>query len=150
MAPPRTPVAYRLLKNYKVIGDCWEWTGSKTRDGYGVIGIGRKQYRASRMSYTIHKGFIPSGMCVCHTCDNPLCINPDHLFLGTHKENTQDMMKKGRKSIMIDTDHPLTKITHEQRKSVISLRRSGKSLNEIAALYGVVFQTISRICNGEC
>ena len=95
---PRVPIKDRLLSRYKVCGDCWIYTGQKTRDGYGVIGIGRtKQLRAHRVSYELHIGPIPAGMLVCHRCDTPLCIRPEHLFLGTPKDNTQDMLLKGRR-----------------------------------------------------
>jgi hypothetical protein len=78
-------------------GDCLIWTGQRTRDGYGVIGIGRgKQYRVHRIAWEVCYGAIPDGLLVCHKCDTPLCVNIDHLFLGTAKDNVHDMMNKGR------------------------------------------------------
>lgn len=91
-----------LNKNHrKDDGGCWLWTGSLSRRNYGFVGnfsmakrIG--MYQAHRLSFVIHKGAIPEGMFVCHHCDNPPCINPEHLFLGTHADNMQDMKNKGR------------------------------------------------------
>jgi hypothetical protein len=91
-----------LNKNHeKDSSGCWLWTGNFGRRNYGIVGnfsLAKKLkiYQAHRLSFMIHKGEIPDGMFVCHTCDNPPCINPEHLFLGTHYENMQDMISKGR------------------------------------------------------
>ncbi len=75
---------------------CWEWQLALAPDGTGLATYKNKHWRASRLSYFVFKGPIPEGMLVCHTCDNPSCCNPDHLFLGTPKDNMQDREKKGR------------------------------------------------------
>lgn len=85
-------------------GDCWLWTASKTHQGYGYFRFDGKMCKAHRMAWLLVNGEIPNEMLVCHSCDNPSCVNPEHLWLGTNQENMDDMNKKGR--------HALTKRTH--------------------------------------
>jgi hypothetical protein len=77
---------------------CWEWIGQKDKDGYGRLKMNRRDLRAHRLSYEIHKGVIPQGRLVCHTCDNTSCVNPNHLFLGTHRDNVRDCINKNRRA----------------------------------------------------
>jgi hypothetical protein len=93
----------RLALSVKInANDCWVWQRSKLKKGYGKITIGSKKFGnrknalAHRISYEIFVGPIPKGLQVCHDCDNPSCINPDHLFLGTNQDNVDDKQKKGR------------------------------------------------------
>ena len=75
---------------------CWRWSGAKATAGYGSFTFRTKRYSAHVVSFEIHKGRVPSGMCVRHTCDNPECTNPSHLEIGTHTDNMHDMIKRGR------------------------------------------------------
>ena len=75
---------------------CWLWTASTDGGGYGHIRINKQLLKAPRVSYELFKGIIPPGLCVCHKCDTPACVNPDHLFLGTQKANAIDKVRKGR------------------------------------------------------
>ena len=80
----------------KVPNSCWEWQKSLTKSGYGRFAVHPKTYRAHIVSHLLLKGEIPEGKFVCHSCDNPKCVNPEHLWLGSAKENTRDMINKGR------------------------------------------------------
>lgn len=87
------------LTRSKQVGDCWLWDGSVDSDGYGLFSAkanGYRYQRAHRYSYFFHRGVAPIGLLVCHTCDTPRCINPDHLFLGSVADNNADMVRKGR------------------------------------------------------
>jgi hypothetical protein len=75
---------------------CWIWTASKNNQGYGRIRFQEKEYLAHRLSYIAHIGDLLDSDCVCHRCDTPLCVNPSHLFIGTHKSNAEDKVKKRR------------------------------------------------------
>lgn len=107
MAVKRRPVEDRFWEKVTKNGPtmphmstpCWVWTGATRHFGYGVINMGGHKGRiesAHRVSWVIHYGPIPDNICVLHTCDNPLCIRPDHLFLGTRADNNHDMQQKGR------------------------------------------------------
>ena len=146
---PRTPVAKRLLDRIEIVGDCWIFTGPTTSDGYGAIGVGRrKQLRAHRASFEEFVGHIPKGALVCHKCDTPRCINPEHLFLGTPKDNTQDMIKKGRMKHKTGEDHPLAKLSDVDVTSIKRLRAAGRTLAYIADRFGISFQHVSAISRG--
>ena len=138
------------LKRYLVADNgCWNWIGSKDRDGYGVFGHHRnKQFRAHRASFEFHVAEIAKGMFVCHSCDNTSCINPKHLFIGTAKENTQDMINKQRRTTLYGENHPNSKLTTSQIHQIKELRQNNMLLTDIASQFGVSFQTISSIAKG--
>jgi hypothetical protein len=96
-ARPRVPVMDRFWAFVAQGDGCWEWTGYIRPDGYGQFGVDRSIHeRAHRMAYQLTAGPIPKGIDVCHRCDNPACVRPDHLFLGTRSDNMRDMVAKGR------------------------------------------------------
>lgn len=124
--------------------ECWDWTGGTAR-GYGAFsGANREQIRAHRYSYTLHYGDIPGGMCVLHKCDNRLCVNPSHLFLGTLADNNHDAQRKGR-SAKGET-HGKSKLTVI---TVLSIREDSRLLRIIAKEHGVREGQISRIKNRQ-
>lgn len=160
--PPIVPLKVRF-ERYFTPGsqqDCWQWTGTLDRCGYGIIsnhvGVKPMKVSAHRVSWEIFRGAIPSGMCVCHTCDNPWCVNPDHLFLGTHLENMQDMIKKGRhgprlhpEKIIRGTFHHMSKMTNEQVADIKWKIKSGLTLSSLARAYNVSKEAISQIKHGR-
>src|SRR6266566_1485071 len=101
----------------KAYGDCWIWTGSRDNYGYGLLTIQRRLYTASRVSYFIANGPIPNGMLVCHHCDNPPCVNPSHLFIGSHKRNIQDSLVKGRCAAIKLTENQVREIRRRHREN---------------------------------
>src|SRR5688572_8620113 len=80
----------------KTASGCWKWQGYKTKRGYGTVGFKYKPIRVHRLMWIFRNGDIPKGLLVCHTCDNPPCCNPDHLFIGTQQDNVNDRGSKGR------------------------------------------------------
>ena len=124
--------------------DCVEWTGHRDRQGYGQTYFGGRSWRAHRLAWTEANGPIPSGMFICHHCDNPPCINVDHLFLGTNVENSADRDAKGRNKPRIGEKNQ-AKITREQAEAIRSdERRRGL----VAAEYGLHPGTIWKIRAG--
>ena len=86
----------RFFQKVNKTDSCWLWTGSLTSRGYGCFGVAGKTTAAHRYSYQIHTGEIPQGLIICHSCDVPSCVNPEHLWAGTYADNMKDMVSKDR------------------------------------------------------
>lgn len=130
--------------------ECWPWTSSKMARGYGVIGRGgrgARQASAHRLSWELHYGPIPDGMFVCHRCDNPSCVNPAHLFLGTHTDNMRDMVSKQRysKRSQSGPNNGNAKLDDADYKLVVGLSCLGSREKCLADWFGVSVSTISRV-----
>lgn len=145
-------------------GDCWLWTASKRHKGYGAFVWADKngrvvQGRAHRFAWIVTNGDIPDGLCALHVCDNPACVRPDHLFLGTKGDNNRDMIKKGRhrrggtKTPVTKCKyprgerHPGAKLTVDDVRAIRKLRSEGNSLSKIAKLHGVNITSVYNITN---
>lgn len=125
---------------------CWLWTKALDH-GYGRIRVNGKDARAHRASYKIFRGEIPIGMFVCHKCDTPACVNPDHLFLGYAKENHLDMENKGR--MPIGNNHKSSVLSENQVLEIHKRYSSRESVDRIASDYGVHPQTVRAIGLGR-
>ena len=135
------PLSVRLAKRVDATDPhgCWPWLGVKNQRGYGMITerIGRYERRtmgAHRASWVVHNGPIPDGQIVLHRCDNPSCCRPDHLFLGTHKDNTADMLAKGR---WARTRAPHTRLRKLTDDDVREIRASHAPLWKLAHQFGI-------------
>lgn len=157
-----------LFDYYKpTASGCWEWSRGRLKSGYGAAYVDGRQQVAHRVAYELVRGQIPKGMYVCHRCDNPPCINPDHLWLGSHKENMHDAIKKGRASkppVHKGGDHWRLKFPHMVEhgednpnaimtdESVIGLRRdyvAGVPLDVLFSKYDVTRNTIHEYTSGR-
>lgn len=156
---------------------CWEWSGTKNNHGYGMMGVCTDAILVHRYSWMHHYGEIPDGLIVCHKCDNPPCANPEHLFLGTHKDNVHDKILKGRdintrnalkSTNALKTKNTLrakgvlkvkdpskarsrsdTKLTPEQVKEIKFLLRGGVKQAHVAKQFSVSRTTIMFINQGK-
>jgi hypothetical protein len=134
---------------------CWIWLASKERIAKGKYGTFKlKSYvtsRAHRVAYALYYGRSPGELLVCHTCDNPQCVNPSHLFLGTVQDNSDDMVRKGRASKQDQRGerNKAAKLSAEQIETIRDLIRANLTNTAIAARYGVTHQAISRIRRGR-
>lgn len=128
-------------------GECWTWTAATGRGGYGVLRANNKQQRAHRYSYELHYGPVPNGLWVLHRCDNPPCVRPDHLFLGTVRDNVADMDAKGRRVAPAGTANTMAKLTESDILTIRKLVAEGIPQKELSAIYGVSRGTISLAVN---
>jgi hypothetical protein len=125
---------------------CWNWTGFLNWDGYGQISNHGKTRRAHRIAWELTRGSIPKGKLVLHTCDNPPCVNPDHLYLGTDLDNARDRDRRGRRIAPKGESNGRSKLTTEQ---IIEIRRryaqGGTSTRKLARQFAISQNQIWRI-----
>lgn len=142
------------MKNTLIISDthsdCQEFIGALDKDGYGIERFEGKQSRAHRNAFRRKVGEIPDGMLVCHSCDNPCCINPDHLFLGTVQDNMSDKVSKNRQHKPKGDLNGMSKLTESNVRIIKSLLREGRySHTEIAGIFDCYRQAITLINTGD-
>lgn len=123
---------------------CWVWQGSRGTKGYGETSFAGKRMSAHRLSWMIHHGPIADGLYVLHKCDNRPCANPEHLFLGTAKDNAADAMKKGR--FILGTRQHASKLTAEKVREIRERRKRGETAGSLGREFSVTTVTISQIC----
>lgn len=141
---------------------CWEWTGSRNRDGYGSLTVEGRSHGAHRVAWSLANGEIPAGLMVCHSCDNPPCCNPDHLWLGTSADNQRDAAAKGRSRTGRQIGprrpfkfpnrtgelNPIAKLDAERVAQIRSRFSAGEaSQRALAREYGVSHTVVRRIVN---
>lgn len=161
----RRPTEERFWAKVSRLADdaCWPWLAGGRPAGYGQFrGDHKQKIDAHRFSWTLHHGPIPDGMFVCHRCDNPRCVNPAHLFLGTTQDNTADRHKKGRdyggdrhysrtspERLARGERNGWAKLTSEQALAIRTRRAAGLSLRLVGVEFNVSATTVLRICRRE-
>jgi len=160
----------KLLFHIKQENGCWIWQGAQTNCGYGKIGHEKNHFSTHRFSYEIFNGKIPIGKIICHSCDNKLCCNPEHLWIGTQKENIQDAKRKGKLPKQFGRKHSeetlkklkfrkrpdrrgekhhLRKLKNNDVFEIRKLLNTGITQKEIGIRYGIHQSVISYIKNGK-
>ncbi len=139
----------RFWDKVDMSGECWEWTASTNSQGYGQFGFNGKVAKAHRVAYELAYGSIPSGMCICHHCDNPLCVRISHLFLGTRSDNQKDAVTKGR---MRQPDnrgekHAMSRLISSDIYEIRRLHSLGIMQRTIAKAWKISDAHVSRIIN---
>jgi hypothetical protein len=134
----------RFIEKFRLGDGCWEWSGSRNREGYGVAFVDGST-PAHRLSWETFVGLIPDGMVVCHKCDNPPCVNPDHLFLGTRADNNADRDRKKRHVALRGERNGWARLTSGD---VAVIRGSGTAV-DLSRRFGVSVRHIYNIKSGK-
>ena len=150
MARTYPPLVERFWSKVTRSAGCWEWQGShNTRNGvatYGTLESGGRTVGAHRLSWEIHHGAVPAGRCVLHRCDNPSCVNPGHLWLGSHADNMRDMKEKGRAA---HVPPPNARLTRDQVRDIRRRLAVGDSQRRIAKDFGIHQPAVAHIKSGR-
>lgn len=148
---PNRNTPERFWRRVDQAGECWPWTGSKTPDGYGTVRWAGDKLYSHRLAYELTHGEIPAGMFVCHRCDNPPCVRPDHLFLGTPADNIADRHQKGRTvtTVRFGEDCAVAKLRASDVVAMREAHAGGVSLAALSRRYGVHHNTVQGIVAGK-
>ena len=123
---------------------CWLWTGGANGRGYGQVWFANRQQSVHRVAFVLANGPIPQDRIVMHRCDNRPCVNPGHLVLGSHQENTDDMRRKGRERHVQGSEHPFAKTTEQDILEVRELYAKGWTATELAKMCS---RKVSWVCS---
>lgn len=138
----------RFDEKWSKDGDCWVWQAGELHRGYGGFYLDGEMIGAHRASIEIHKDGVPEGKYVLHTCDRKMCVNPEHLYVGTQQENIDDALERGQ--VVTGEDNPSTKLTRKDVQDIRTLYNSSDiTQSELGKEYGVDQSTVSKILNGE-
>lgn len=148
MPPHFQPNEVKFQRHVRRSPGCWLWEGARAPNGYGVGSYDKRIVSAHRISWMLHRGEIPDGLCVLHKCDVRNCVNPDHLFLGTCKDNTRDSMSKNR-NVKGERQHA-SKLRTQHIREIFRLRHVDKwKLKQIADRFAVTEQAIWCVIHGK-
>lgn len=139
----------RFWAKTQVNGDCLEWTGAISSSGYGTIGVGRSSLKSHRVAFELVNGYLPPDAYVCHRCDNPRCVKPDHLFLGTAKDNIQDCVRKNRRNTPKGADSSRARLTESDVVGIRLKHSAGQTQRSLANEYSVGLSAIKHILHGR-
>lgn len=145
--PSTASVATRFWDRVDRSGECWLWTGARSGclKQYGAVTIRGRRVRAHRFAYQLAVGSIPTGRIVRHRCDEPLCVRPEHLELGTQTDNNRDRDERGRQRSVRGEDHARHKLTVGQVRAIRQAAAAGQSIESLAREYPVCATTVRRI-----
>jgi hypothetical protein len=135
-----------ICKN--ITNGCWDWLGEQ-KGGYGFFSIDHKNKLVHRLMYIRYKGEIPNGMNVCHSCDRPICVNPDHLWIGSQFDNVMDMMGKKRDKKLRGESHAHASITEEDARNIKIKKKEGMNMREIHRALNISYRVVQHICSGD-
>jgi hypothetical protein len=127
---------------------CWFWNGTVV-DGYGRLALKGSPVRAHRLAWALFKGSVPDPLIVCHKCDVCHCVNPEHLFLGTNADNTQDMLSKGRHKAVAGESHYNSKLSDQDISDIRWVVSLGVTQKDVSDFWGTTKGNVSEIINGR-
>lgn len=128
---------------------CWVWSAGKFSQGYGQFRAGKRKVKAHRAAYELVHGPIPDDLIVRHRCDNPPCCNPEHLVLGTHKDNSADRDTRGRSNPRWGARNPSAKLSTSDVALIRQLATEGRTYRDIGAAFSIHYNHVGRIVRGE-
>jgi len=144
------PVKDKIFNNIKKNENgCWEWTGGLSARGYASMHYEGKRTPLHRLSYILFRGPIPNDKLACHTCDNKKCINPDHIYIGTHKTNFRDAKERNRLRTRRGSAHPSSKLNEDKVRFIRFHYQNGFDIREMSSFFGVTKSILYQTAKGQ-